>query len=406
MELSSLEENMGNIRLNIHQPSEKVLHLGSHGPAIDWYIHTEHTLANVCQRPDLQLGRSYINGEWDIDSTHLSDLITALVLRQPRPGVLRGRSWLRQLRARLPQLHQRSTRIYWQDSSAWLSRICLGEAMSHNCAIYAEAGTTTEQAQRLAARHLADRLQLDKKHHILDLNAGWGMLALFLAEHLGVIVTAMVSNREQLQYAHSEARRRGLEGRVHFRLGNLHQCRGRFDRILASGFLEQFAESTYPVLFKQIQSLLHENGFAWLQVTGKGHAGGLSHQWHRQQLPVRHSLPRLSDLCASIEHSRLKQLQIEDYSSHWLQDLYAQARRYHKHRADISTRFGEARTRHWEFLLASQTSAVQMEQLTQYDVLLGQAHCRWPAIGQRTPVEQLPAAIAQQVPGLSVLRSH
>ncbi len=408
MELDRIEECINDIRLNIHQPDGRVLRLGHHGPFIDWHIHNVHTLQAINRRPELNLGRSYISGEWDVESIHLTDLITTLVPRQSRPGPFDSRPCLRRIRARLPHLRKRSTRTHWQDFSPWLSGICLGEALFHNCARYSEAGTTTEQAQRLTAQQLTERLQLEKKHHLLDLNAGWGALPLFLAEHLGVRVTAMVSSREQLQYAHGEARRRGLDNQIHYRLGSFHQCRGRFDRILASGFLEQFTEPAYPALFGHIEHLLHEDGIAWLQVTGRSNAGGLSHQWHRQQLPTQHSRPLLSDISAGIERSRLKQLQIEDYSYHWHQDLQTRARRFHRHRADISQRFGETRTRYWEFLLASEISALHWGQLRQYDVLIGQARCHWPAIDRRQILSeyQLPETIAQQIPGLATLRSN
>jgi cyclopropane-fatty-acyl-phospholipid synthase len=408
MELGRIEERINDIRLNIHQPDGQVLRLGHHGPSIDWHIHHPHTLHAIIRQPGLNLGRSYVNGEWDIDSIHLSDLITTLVPGQSSPGLLDGRPCLRRLRARLPQLRKRSTRSHWQDFSPWLSRVCLGEALFHNCARYSEAGTTTEQAQRLTAQQLAERLQLNHDHHLLDLNAGWGALPLFLAEHFGVRITAMVSSREQLQYAHGEARRHGLDSQIHYRLGSFHQCRGRFDRILASGFLEQFTESAYPAIFEHIEHLLHEDGFAWLQVTGRSHTSGLSNQWHQRQLPARHSIPLLSDICTAIEQSQLRQLQTEDYSTHWQQDLRTRARRYHRHRAAISRRFGTTRTRHWEFLLASEISAARRGQLRQYDVLLGQARCHWPVNDLRqSPSEyQLPETIARQIPGLVTLRSN
>ena len=408
MELRRIEECVTDIRLNIHQPDGQVLRLGHHGPPVDWHIHHAHTLHAINRKPELNLGRSYVNGDWDIDAPHLSDLITTLIPRQSSPGLLDGRPCLRRLRARLPRLRKPSTATHWQDFSPWLSRICLGDALFHHCARYSEAGTTTEQAQRHTALQLAERLHLNDSHHLLDLNAGWGALPLFLAKHLGVRVTAMVSNREQLQYAHREARRCGLDSQVHYRLGSFHQCRGRFDRILASGFLQQFTESAYPAVFGHIEHLLHEDGFAWLQFTGRSHAGGLSNQWHRRQLPASHSLPLLSDICTGMEQSRLRQLETVDYSSHWRQDLRTRARRYHRQRADISQRFGETRTRHWEFLLASEISAAHRGQLRKYDVLIGQARCHWPVIDRQQAASeyQLPETIAQQIPGLAVLRSN
>jgi len=408
MELGRIEERISDIRLNIRQPDGQVLRLGHHGPSIDWHIHNVHALYSINRHPQLNLGRSYVNGEWDVDPIHLSDLITALLPRKSPSRLLDGGPCLRRLRARLPHLRKRSTRTHWRDFSPWLSRICLGDALFHNCARYDEPGRTTEEAQRLTAHQLAESLQLSARHHLLDLNAGWGALPLFLAEQSGVRVTAMVSSREQLQYAHGEARRRGLDSQIHYRLGSFHQCRGRFDRVLASGFLEQFTESVYPALFGHIEHLLENDGLAWIQVAGRSHSGGLSNQWHRRQLPSHHSMPLLSDICSGVEQSSLRQLQLEDYSAYWLQDLRTQARRFQRLRSDISQRFGETKTRHWEFLLASEISAVRWGQMRQYDVLLGQARCRWPAMDLRqAPSEyQLPETIAQQIPGLTTLRSN
>lgn len=195
---------------------------------------------------------------------------------------------------------------------------------------------------------------------LLDLNAGWGALALYLAEQARAQVTAMFKTREQLRFAQSEARRRGLEAHVHFRLGSFHQCRGRFDRILASGLFERFTESTYPVLFQHFDELLEDDGFVWIQVTGRSKDNALSNRWY-------------------------------------------QATRFYRHRNAISQRFGERHARHWEFQLASQAAAMHWGQLSQYEVLAGNTRSVCPAFDQalQTPADSLPADIANRIPGLA-----
>ena len=403
MDLSTLEAHVRGVRFDIHQPDSEVLQLGHDGPVVDWHIHTCGTLPKILKHPQRELGRCYVNGEWDIDTRQLPTLIQALIPKSTPPPLLYRRAALRHLRARLPHPHHKPPQPHWQDFNLWLSRICLGDEIFLGCAEYSEAGVSMEQAQRLRCRHLVSQLQLQSGQHLLDLNAGWGTLPLYLARHGGVRVTALVSTREQLHHAHREARHRGLDGAVHFRLGNVYQCRGRFDRILASGFLERHPEPAHGVLFGQLETLLHEDGLAWLQVAGRSHDAGLSNHWHQQQLPGRHSLPLLSALTRGLERTRLRTLLVEDQSDYRLQDLGNQAQRYRRNRVSISRRFGEARTRHWEFLLASQITALQWEQLRQYELVLGNARCRWPAVASAGYHGEaaLPRDIARRIPGMA-----
>lgn len=406
MDLTRLEEQLRGVSVDIHQPDRPVLRIGQDGPVVDWHIHCQDTLQRVLKHPELDLGNSYVKGEWDIDTRHLARLIAAVVPQTTPGSFLRQKTlaFLQRLRARLPHVRQSAPQPRWYETSLWLSRLCLGDELFAGCPCYNEPGISLEQAQRTACRHLITRLRLRRDQHLLDLNAGWGALPLYLAEHVGLRVTALVSSREQLQVAHGEARRRGLDGSVHFRLGSFYRCRGQFDRIVASDFLESYTQPAYKVLFERLQALLQDDGMIWLEVAGRGINAGFSNHWHRQQLPAAHSQPLPSDLSRSVEGTRLRTHLLQDLSDHRLQGLLAQARRYHNHRAAISRRFGETCTRHWEFLLASQITALQWGQLRQYGLVLGNARSRWPddstTDGLRAEV-QLPVDITQRIPGLA-----
>jgi cyclopropane-fatty-acyl-phospholipid synthase len=292
---------------------------------------------------------------------------------------------------------------HWQDISARVSRICLGEELLQGCALFSEPGMTMEQARRTHCRRLTSRLQLEPAQHLLDLNAGWGATALFLARTADIRVTAFVQTREQLLFAKNETRRCGLDGQVHFRLGSFHQCRGHFDRILATGFLERYPEPTYPVLFKRFEELLEDDGFAWIQVTGRSKDIAISNRWYQSQLPAGYSLPLISDMTSALESTRLRTLLLEERTTHWLQDLEGQAQRFYRHRAAISQRFGEQRTRHWEFELASQATAIRWGQLRRYELLLGNTRCIWPTYdpGLGSSAEDLPSELIDSIPGLA-----
>lgn len=403
MDLSTLEAHVHGVRFDIHQPDNPTLRLGDDGPLVEWHIHNRRTLAKILRRPQRELGRLYVKGEWDIDTRHLATLVQALIPTTTPSSFLYKHPCLRRLRARLPHPGRNESPPHWQDVNLWLSRICLGDELFQGCAEYSEAGISMEQAQRIHCRHLIERLQLESGQHLLDLNAGWGTRALYLAEHSDVRVTALVSTHEQLEYAYKRARLSGLDGMVNFQLGGFYLRRGRFDRILASGFLDRYPEPAYYVLFEQLEALLHEDGLAWLQLTGRSGDTGLSNHWHQRQLPGRRSPPLLSDLSRALEHTQLRTLLMEDQSEYRLRDLRNQAQRYHRKRAAISRRVGEQRTRHWEFLLACQISALRWGQLREYELMLGNTRCRWPpaAADNRLSDTALPVDIARRIPGLA-----
>ena len=403
MGLNTIEKRVENIRLQIHQPNGIIHHIGHSGPLIDWHLHSSATLRRILKHPELNLGRSYVRGEWDVDTRQLPDLVKTLISKRPKIRILRNRPCLRRLRARLPHPYRVERQPHWQDISAWVSRICFGEELLQGHAHFSEPGMTMEQARRTHCRRLTSLLQLEPAQHLLDLNAGWGATALFLAATADVRVTAFVQTREQLQFAKNETRRRGLDGQVHFRLGNFRQCRGHFDRILATGFLEQHRESSYPAMFRRFEELLEDDGFAWIQAIGRSKDIAISNRWYQNQLPTGYSLPLISDMVNALEPTRLRTLLLEEQTGHWLQDLESQTRRFYQHRSAISQRFGEQRTRHWEFQLASQSTAIRWGQLRRYELLLGNTRCLWPAYDPDlgSSAEDLPWDLIDRIPGLA-----
>lgn len=398
MNSRTLAADIQGIRFSVYLPDGQTFQLGQDGPAIDWHVHSERTLRRILRHPQRELGCSYVRGQCDIDTRELPALLLALetgAARRRLPAAMRG------LRERLRAIP--CTRVTapprWEDTSLWLSCICLGEELFQGCAHYSEPGTSLEQAQRTRGRVLATRLQLEPGQHLLDVSAGWGALPLYLAERTGVRVTGLVATREQLQHAHNEAQRRGLDAIVHFRLGGFRQCQGRFDRILGSDPLTGEYQPAPRIVLERLAGLLADDGLLWLQIVGHrdNDPGG-----HWQPGPRLTAQPRLSELHRALEHAHLHSLLQEDLSAYRLQDLRARAQRYRNKRAAISQRFGERHTRYWEFQIASEIAAVETRRLLQYELILGKGACRWPASGARDAAEaRLPVEIARSIPGLA-----
>ena len=114
-------------RLNIHQPDGSVQRIGRTGPVIDWHLHTPTALPRILKHPGTELGNSYIRGEWHVDTRLLPELIDALVPRSSRRYIPLPAGRFGWLRTRLAAERGSDTVPHWQNASAWLSRLCLGE---------------------------------------------------------------------------------------------------------------------------------------------------------------------------------------------------------------------------------------------------------------------------------------
>ncbi|UCE76156.1 MAG: class I SAM-dependent methyltransferase [Gammaproteobacteria bacterium] len=403
MDLSTLEERAKNIQLKIYQPDDTLYCIGHGGPLVEWHVHKPEALPAIVKHPEFNLGASYVRGDWDMDTRQLPRLVQTLLPKIAKPGLLHNRPLVRRLLARVSRTRSRNLQPRWQDISLAASRACLGEDLFQACGWFSEPGVTLEQAQRTQCRRLIAKLRLESGQRVLDLDAGWGALTLFVAQHANLRVTAFCKTPEQLYHLQAEARRRGLQGRVHARAGSLKHCRGPFDRILAGGLLEHCPPSGYAALFRRLGNLLRDDGFAWLQMSGRSRGVTLSNRWLQNQLPSWHALPLLSDLGAALECTGLRILQLEDCSAHWQKNLESWGQRFCRHRAAINRQFGEKLTRHWEFMLASQQTAAGWGQLGCYEIVLGNRRSAWLP-GEEIAhgfLDDLPLDLGRGIPGLA-----
>jgi cyclopropane-fatty-acyl-phospholipid synthase len=403
MDLSTLEERAKNIQLKIYQPDNTLYCVGHAGPLVEWRLHRSDALPAILKHPELHLGASYVRGDWDTDTSHLPRLLQTLIPKITEPKRLHNRLTLGALLERRSQRRRREQQPRWQDISLSTSKACFGEELYQSCGWFAEPGVTLEEAQRTQCRMLLSNLRLEQGQRILDLDAGWGSLALALAQQANLRITAFCRTAEQLHHLQAETRARGLQERLNVRAGGLQECRGPFDRILAGGLLEQSPPPGYPALFRRLGSLLHDDGFAWLQVIGRNAVSSLSNRWLQKQLPSLQYLPRVSELTAALEQSGLRLVQFKDCSAHWQKSLENWGQRFCRHRVPIQRQFGEKLTRHWEFMLASQETATAWGQLGCYDILLGNrrsVRLRSDEAGCNL-LDDLPLDLGRSIPGLA-----
>ena len=108
-------------------------------------------------------------------------------------------------------------------------RLWLDERMLYTCAYFPEPGTSLEDAQLAKMDHVCRKLRLQPGDQVVEAGCGWGALALHMAKHYGVKVTAYNISSEQIIYARQRAQAEGLDGQVEFIEDDYRNVLGKFD---------------------------------------------------------------------------------------------------------------------------------------------------------------------------------
>ena len=355
MYLRDLESCIHQGSLQLHLANGTVRHLGrdrTEAP-VHWHLHHGDTLRHILGNPARMLGETYVRNEWHVPAGQLPRLLALLMRNIPHTPRHPLRETLQHWRARCADADALHTPHDPAGFDAWLLTRFLGADLQLQCGYFRDPDTSLEEAQRTMCHRLLERLRLRPGQHVLDLNANWGSLALYLAEHGQVRVTALVRNHAQLQLARQRARARGLQHRVTFLRQDYREQRGCHDRIIGLGVLETLQPHQYGGLFQQLRERLAEDGLILLQSVGRLGPAGPINPWIRQYLLPYHCTPTLSQVSLGVEQGGLLPHGMEILHEHYALTLAAWQRRFQRHRTDIVRRMGERFCRTWEFYLAA-----------------------------------------------------
>ncbi|MDY6949375.1 MAG: cyclopropane-fatty-acyl-phospholipid synthase family protein, partial [Pseudomonadota bacterium] len=206
------------------------------------HIPDKPTLMRLCADPDLQFGELYSTGKIQVEGD-FGRLIEVLYQGSATPG----RNSIAALRRLGQWLHRRPSNTlhgsrenihHHYDIGNDFYSLWLGSTMAYTCAYFPAPDTTLDQAQLAKMEHVCRKLQLRSGQRVVEAGCGWGGLALYMARHYGVNVTAFNISREQIAFARERARAEGLQDRVEFVEDDYRNIRGSFDAFVSVGMLE------------------------------------------------------------------------------------------------------------------------------------------------------------------------
>ena len=299
-----------------------------------------------------------MDGTLTIEEGTLFDLIDLLAanLEGLPNGILRrllsgSGTALRRLHQHNPVSRARRNAAHHYDLSDKLYELFLDQDRQYSCAYFYNTGDSLDTAQLNKKRHIAAKLLILPGQRVLDIGAGWGGLALYLASECGADVTGLTLSIEQHRIAVRRAAAAGLSDRVRFYLRDYRQEIGHYDRIVSVGMFEHVGINHYKPFFARLKSMLASDGIALLHSIGRMDGPGSTNPWIRKYIFPGGYIPALSEVLPVVERARLWVTDVEVLRLHYAETLKSWRHRFERNRDRLRAIYDERFCRMWEMYL-------------------------------------------------------
>ena len=336
--------------------------------------------AQIAVDPQLALGEAFMSGRLQMRSGSIYDLLALVLSNAERRGLpawtmrLDGvRFLLRRIAQFNPAARARRNVAHHYDLPAELYDLFLDQERQYSCAYFDEAGEGDEvrlldDAQRAKMRHIAAKLQIEPGHRVLDIGAGWGGLALYLARNFDADVTGITLSQEQLAWARDRAA--SERAAVRFDLKDYRGVADRYDRIVSVGMFEHVGAPHYKAYFSQIRRLLADDGVALVHAIGRSTPPTATNPFIARYIFPGGYIPALSETLAGVERAGLIATDVEILRLHYARTLRAWRLRFLANRSCAARLMGEEFCRMWEFYLAASETAFRYQKLVVFQLQL------------------------------------
>ncbi len=253
-------------RLSIYLPSGRCVDLGNGGggPQAELHLRSWMPLWRSMRRSAVGFCESYMKGEWDSPAP---EKVFMFYLQNRESFDRAGRLWVRKsralrfwhmLRANNKRGAKRNIEAHYDLGNDFYS-LWLDPTMSYSSGLFNAGIDDLELAQGAKYNLVAEALDIEPGHTILEIGCGWGGFARTAAA-CGAEVLGITLSGEQLAYARATA-----AGGTRFDLMDYREAHGTFDRIASIEMIEAVGEAHWPHYFKTIAERLAPGGIAAIQ---------------------------------------------------------------------------------------------------------------------------------------------
>jgi cyclopropane-fatty-acyl-phospholipid synthase len=260
-------------RLQLTLPNGEIIerHGTVPGPDAIMTAHRWRGLRRMLLDGDHGFADGYLDGDWS--TPELGQLLEFCMHNESALTATAAVGWLGLVRNRFVHWLRYNTRrgsrrniaAHYDLGNSFYSE-WLDPTMTYSSALFESREMSLEEAQRAKWRRMAEMLDLNPSHRVLEIGCGWGGFAMFAAREYGCHVTGITLSREQYAYATQEVSRAGLSRLIDIRFEDYRDTRGEFDRVVSIEMFEAVGEENWPRYFEVVRDRLKPGGMAGLQI--------------------------------------------------------------------------------------------------------------------------------------------
>ncbi len=325
----------------------------------------------MLRSPPMGFGESYIKGLIDIHGDFydfVNEISRGYSLKTTRRYRLQKmRSQLAALRPNTLSRSQDNVHRHYDLGNEFYS-LWLDERMVYTCAYYPHAEATLAEAQLAKLDHVCRKLRLQPGQTVVEAGCGWGALALHMAEHYGVTVTAYNNSHEQVRYAKEQAKLRNLADRVTFIEDDYRNIIGRYDVFVSVGMLEHVGLRNYRTLGSIVAQSLKPEGLGLIHSIGRSNPRPPDPWIAKRIFPGGH-IPSLGEMTAVFEPFKFSVLDVENLRLHYARTCRSWLSNFEKVSDRVRQMYSSEFVRTWRLYLAGSSAAFRSGTLQLYQVL-------------------------------------
>jgi len=325
----------------------------------------------LLRAPSVGFGECYTRGLIEIHGDFLAFLneITGAITRHGEGNyrLSKLRSKLYAMRRNTLSRSQHNVHHHY-DLGNDFYRLWLDERMVYTCAYYETPAATLEEAQVAKLDHVCRKLQLRPGQKVIEAGCGWGALALHMAEHYGVNVTAYNNSSEQIAFARALAKSRGLDDRVTFVEDDYRAIRERCDVFVSVGMLEHVGIANFQSLGDLIKRVLKPDGFGLVHSIGRSFPNRPD-PWIVKHIFPGGNMPSLSDRMGVFEPHKFSILDVENLRPHCARTCAEWLRNFEAVADQVADMYDEEFVRKWRLYLAGASAGFESGTLQLFQIV-------------------------------------
>ena len=343
-------------------------------PLAKVHIRDRGALLKLIANPELQFGEMYCTERITVegDLAEFLELIYRCLPREQQHRI--GEKLLAPFHEaqRLTKQKSRNNVHHHYDIGNDFYKLWLDDRMLYTCAYFPSKTTGLEEAQVAKMDRVCRKLRLKPGERVVEAGCGWGALALHMADHYGVLVTAYNISKEQLAHARSRARAEGLDHRVEFIEDDYREIRGKFDAFVSVGMLEHVGTHHYRELGEVIDRSIKADGRGLIHSIGLDFPRPMD-PWTERNIFPGACPPSLSQMMNILEPFDFSVLDVENLRLHYAKTLEHWLNRYECVTEQVAALFDAQFVRTWRLYLAGSLAAFKAGNMQLFQVLFSRA---------------------------------